>query len=179
MTACCAPACSQALPVKPHGVWARGIEAWARSSDLRKWSCRGGGLRALKKNWKLLQLQHDEAIRIVNETRKQAVNERKALKDASRNEVELSEAKLAIRLCTDKVRKSDRAERLARLTRDMDKRRTRAECTTAPGENRNNARGKPKSSFPKASGSNSRRNQNPHAKGGSKSRPISSWLWWN
>ena len=27
MTACCAPACSQALPVKPQGVWARGIEA--------------------------------------------------------------------------------------------------------------------------------------------------------
>ena len=39
---------------------------------------------------KLLQLQHDEAIRIVNETRKQAENERKAFKEASRNEDELS-----------------------------------------------------------------------------------------
>ena len=29
MTARCALACSQALPVKPQGVWARGIEAWA------------------------------------------------------------------------------------------------------------------------------------------------------
>ena len=45
MTACCAPACSQALPVKPQGVWARGIEAWARSRDRRNWSCGGGGLR--------------------------------------------------------------------------------------------------------------------------------------
>ena len=44
MTACCAPACSQALPVKPQGVWARGIEAWARSHDRRNWSCGGGGL---------------------------------------------------------------------------------------------------------------------------------------
>ena len=76
---------------------------------------------------KLLQLQHDEAIRIVNETRKQVENERKALKEASRNEDELSEAKLAIRLCTDKVRKSDKAKRLSCLTRDMDKRRTRVE----------------------------------------------------
>ena len=32
---CCAPACSQALPVKPQGVWARGSEAWAGSRDLR------------------------------------------------------------------------------------------------------------------------------------------------
>ena len=47
MTACCAPACSQALPVKPQGVWARGIEAWARSRDRRNWSCGGGGLRGL------------------------------------------------------------------------------------------------------------------------------------
>ena len=114
---------------------------------------------------KLLQLQHDEAIRIVNETRKQAENERKALKEASRNEDELSEAKLAICLCTDKVRKSDKAKRLSRLTRDMDKCRTRVERTTAPGDNRNNARGKPKSSFPKAGGSNSRRNQNPQRQG--------------
>ena len=45
MTTRCAPACSQALPVKPQGVWARGIEAWARSRDLRNWSCGGGGLR--------------------------------------------------------------------------------------------------------------------------------------
>ena len=35
MTTCCAPACSQALPVKPQGVWARGSEAWAGSRDLR------------------------------------------------------------------------------------------------------------------------------------------------
>ena len=27
MTTRCAPACSQVLPVKPQGVWARGIEA--------------------------------------------------------------------------------------------------------------------------------------------------------
>ena len=45
MTARFAPACSQALPVKPQGVWARGIEAWARSRDRRNWSCGGGGLR--------------------------------------------------------------------------------------------------------------------------------------
>ena len=35
MTTCCAPACSQALPVKPQGVWVRGSEAWAGSRDLR------------------------------------------------------------------------------------------------------------------------------------------------
>ena len=35
MTTRCAPACSQALPVKPQGVWARGIEGWARSHDIR------------------------------------------------------------------------------------------------------------------------------------------------
>ena len=34
MTGCCAPACSQALPVKPQGVWARGIEAWSRSGHV-------------------------------------------------------------------------------------------------------------------------------------------------
>ena len=33
MTAHCAPACSQALPVKPRGVWVMGIEAWARSLE--------------------------------------------------------------------------------------------------------------------------------------------------
>ena len=27
------PACSQVLPVKPQGVWARGVESWARSRD--------------------------------------------------------------------------------------------------------------------------------------------------
>ena len=43
MTACCAPACSQALPVKPQGVWARGIEAWARSDDLRNSRWRSSG----------------------------------------------------------------------------------------------------------------------------------------
>ena len=35
MTPRCAPACSQSLPVKPQGVWARGIEAWAWSRDRR------------------------------------------------------------------------------------------------------------------------------------------------
>ena len=35
MTTRCGPACSQALPVKPQGVWARGIEAWAWSRDRR------------------------------------------------------------------------------------------------------------------------------------------------
>ena len=45
MTARCAPACSQVLPVKPQGVWARGIEAWARSRDRRNWGCGGGGLQ--------------------------------------------------------------------------------------------------------------------------------------
>ena len=48
MTARCAPACSQALPVKPQGVWARGIEAWARSRDLWNWCCRGGGFGAFQ-----------------------------------------------------------------------------------------------------------------------------------
>ena len=33
MTTRCAPAFSQALPVKPQGVWATGIEAWARGRD--------------------------------------------------------------------------------------------------------------------------------------------------
>ena len=50
MTTRCAPACSQALPVKPQGVWAIGNEAWVRSHDLRIWGCRGGGLRALQPN---------------------------------------------------------------------------------------------------------------------------------
>ena len=45
MTTRCAPACSQALPVKPQGVWARGIEAWVRSRDLWNWSFGGGGLQ--------------------------------------------------------------------------------------------------------------------------------------
>ena len=35
MATCCAPACSQALPVKPEVIWARGSEAWAGSRDLR------------------------------------------------------------------------------------------------------------------------------------------------
>ena len=35
MTTRCAPACSQALPVKPQGVSDRGIEAWAWSRDRR------------------------------------------------------------------------------------------------------------------------------------------------
>ena len=46
MTTRCAPACSQALPVKPKGVWARGIEAWAGSHDrgnqeFRRWGSSG------------------------------------------------------------------------------------------------------------------------------------------
>ena len=46
MTTRCAPTCSQALPVKPQGVWARGIEAWAGSRDLwnlefRRWGSSG------------------------------------------------------------------------------------------------------------------------------------------
>ena len=91
---------------------------------------------------KLLDLQHDESIRIVNDTRKEAEQEHQALKDTSPSDAEHTEAKLAIRLCTNKVRKSDKAERLARLTRDMDKRRTRAERSPAPTENRENGRGK-------------------------------------
>ena len=43
MTTRCAPACSQALPVKPQGVWARGIEAWAGSPDLRNLKFRRWG----------------------------------------------------------------------------------------------------------------------------------------
>ena len=33
MTTRCAPACSQVLPVKPQGVWARGVVTWSRSRD--------------------------------------------------------------------------------------------------------------------------------------------------
>ena len=47
MTTHCAPACSQALPVKPQGVWAKGIEAWARSRDRRNLV---GVFRALQHN---------------------------------------------------------------------------------------------------------------------------------
>ena len=43
MTTRCAPACSQALPVKPQGVWARGIEAWAWSHDRRNLEFRRWG----------------------------------------------------------------------------------------------------------------------------------------
>ena len=43
MTTRCAPACSQALPVKPQGVWARGIEAWLGSRDLRNLEFRRWG----------------------------------------------------------------------------------------------------------------------------------------
>ena len=57
MTTRCAPACSQALPVKPQGVWARGIEAWAWSRDRRNLEfLRGGGggvFRALQPNEKM------------------------------------------------------------------------------------------------------------------------------
>ena len=46
MTTRCAPACSQALPVKPQGVWARRIEAWAgsrylRNLEFRRWGSSG------------------------------------------------------------------------------------------------------------------------------------------
>ena len=37
-------------PVKPQGVWARGVEAWARSRDLQIWSFGGGVFRALQPN---------------------------------------------------------------------------------------------------------------------------------
>ena len=43
MTTRCASTCSQALPVKPQGVWARCIEAWAGSRDLRNVEFRGWG----------------------------------------------------------------------------------------------------------------------------------------
>ena len=49
MTARCAPACSQILPVKPQGVWTRGIEAWAWSRDRRK-VAEVGVFRALQPN---------------------------------------------------------------------------------------------------------------------------------
>ena len=41
MTARCAPACSQVLPVKPQGVWARGIEAWPPKLELQRWGSSG------------------------------------------------------------------------------------------------------------------------------------------
>ena len=50
MTIHCGPACSQVLPVKPQGVWARGVEAWARSRDLRIWDSEVGVFRALQPN---------------------------------------------------------------------------------------------------------------------------------
>ena len=43
MTTRCASACSQALPVKPQGVWARGIEAWAGHVTSEIWCFGGGG----------------------------------------------------------------------------------------------------------------------------------------
>ena len=39
------PACSQVLPVKTQGVWARGVEACAGSRDRRIWSFGGGVLQ--------------------------------------------------------------------------------------------------------------------------------------
>ena len=45
ITTHCAPAFSQVVPFKPQGVWARGVEAWAGSRDLRNWSFGGGGLQ--------------------------------------------------------------------------------------------------------------------------------------
>ena len=33
MTTHCTPACSQVLPVKPQGVWARGVEVWAGTRE--------------------------------------------------------------------------------------------------------------------------------------------------
>ena len=50
----CAPACSQAHLVKPQGVWARGIEAWAGSRDLRNLEFRrwgSSGPSSLMKMW--------------------------------------------------------------------------------------------------------------------------------
>ena len=43
MTTHSAPACSQVLLVKPQGVWARSIEAWARSCDRRNLEFRRWG----------------------------------------------------------------------------------------------------------------------------------------
>ena len=120
---------------------------------------------------KLLNLQHDEAIHLVNETRKKAEEERKILADTSSNTDELSEAKLAIRLCTDKIRKNDQAERLVRLRRDMDNKRwTRAVRAGTSSESGKTSRGKnkPKQNFPKAGGSNSPRGP-PQRKGKPKS----------
>ena len=45
MTTRCALACSQALPVKPQGVWARGIEAECGHVTVETWSFCGGGLQ--------------------------------------------------------------------------------------------------------------------------------------
>ena len=51
MTTRCAPACSQALPVKPQGVWVRGIEAGAWSRDRRNLEFRKAGVfRAIQPN---------------------------------------------------------------------------------------------------------------------------------
>ena len=119
---------------------------------------------------KLLDLQHDESIRIVNDTRKKAEQERQALKDASASDAELTEAKLAIRHCTDKIRRSDKAERLARL----DKRRTRVERSPAPAEKRENSQGKRQQNknFQNTGGSNSRRNPTKPQRKGKKSKPT-------
>ena len=45
LTTHCAPACNQVPPVKHQVVWARGVEAWARSRDLLIWSFGGGSLQ--------------------------------------------------------------------------------------------------------------------------------------
>ena len=84
-----------------------------------------------------------------------AEEEHKILADKSPNTDELSEAKLTIHLCTDKMRKNDKAERLARLTHDMDnKRRTRAERTGTSSESGKTSRGKnkPNRIFPRPAG---------------------------
>ena len=123
---------------------------------------------------KLLNLQHDEAIRLVNETRKKAEEEQKILADMSSNTDELSAAKLAICLCTDKVCKNDKAERLARLTHDMDNKcQTRVVLAGTSSESGKTSCGKnkPKQNFPKAGGSSSHRGP-PQRKGKPKSTKI-------
>ena len=50
MTTRCGPACSQVLPVKPQGLWAIGVEAWAGSRDLESGVSEAEVFRALQPN---------------------------------------------------------------------------------------------------------------------------------
>ena len=50
MTTRCGPACSQVLPVKPQGIWAIGVEAWAGSRDLESGVSEVEVFRALHPN---------------------------------------------------------------------------------------------------------------------------------